>query len=108
MEQNVEYTQKGMEDIRKANESSMLITTSNEQLVEQVHAVDKVAHIIKEKSDEMSNNMKQISNNTQMNCDAVEHVTAASQENSAGVESLAEIVEQIKGISEQLNKVVQG
>ncbi|MBQ6815044.1 MAG: hypothetical protein IJP13_05860 [Lachnospiraceae bacterium] len=108
MEQNVQYTQKGMEDIRKANESSMLITTSNEQLVEQVHAVDKVAHIIKEKSDEMSNNMKQISNNTQMNCDAVEHVTAASQENSAGVESLAEIVEQIKGISEQLNKVVQG
>lgn len=108
MEQNVQHTQKGMEDIRKANESSMLITTSNEQLVEQVHAVDKVAHIIKEKSDEMSNNMKQISNNTQMNCDAVEHVTAASQENSAGVESLAEIVEQIKGISEQLNKVVQG
>ena len=50
--------------------------------------------------------MKQISNNTQLNCNAVEHVSAATQENSAGTEGLAEIVEQIKGLSEQLNKVV--
>ena len=52
--------------------------------------------------------MKLISDNTQQNCNAVEHVSAATQENSAGTESLADIVERIKELSEQLNKVVQG
>lgn len=35
-------------------------------------------------------------------------MSAATQENRAGTESLAEIVEKIKGLSEELNKVVQG
>ena len=108
MEQNAIYTQKGMESIQKANESAAIITSSNEELVNQVHEIDKVAEILKEKSSEVADNMKQISDNTQENCNAVEHVSAATQENSAGTESLADIVEQIKGLSEQLNKVVQG
>ncbi len=108
MEQNAIYTNNGMESIQKANESSTLITSSNEELAQQIHAIDHAAEILREMSGEVSNGMKQISMNTQQNCNAVEHVTAASQENSAGTESLAEIVEQIKGLSEQLNKVVQG
>ena len=107
MEKNVLSTQNGMDSIQKANESSALITASNKELAEQIHAIDKVAEIIREKSDEVSMGMKQISDNTQQNCDAVEHVTAATQENTAGTESLAEIVEQIKGLSDKLNKVVQ-
>ena len=108
MEQNSIYTQKGMDSIQKANESAAVITSSNEELVEQIHEIDKVAEIIKEKSGEVAENMKQISDNTQENCNAVEHVSAATQENSAGTESLADIVEKIKGLSEQLNKAVQG
>lgn len=45
--------------------------------------------------------MKQISNNTQENCNAVEQVSAATQENTAGTESLAEIVEQIHMLSDK-------
>ncbi len=108
MEENVLYTQNGMESIQKANESSVLITSSNEELAQQIHAIDRAAEIIRKKSGEVSESMKQISQNTQKNCDAVEHVTAATQENSAGTESLAEIVEQIKGLAQQLNTVVQG
>ena len=52
--------------------------------------------------------LNKISNNTQRNCDAVELVTAATQENSAGTESLAEIVDKIAGLTERLNNVVQG
>lgn len=107
MEQNVLYTQKGMDSIQKANESASVITSSNEELVEQIHEIDKAADIIREKSGEVADNMRQISDNTQQNCSAVEHVSAATQENSAGTEGLANIVEQIKGLSEQLNKVVQ-
>lgn len=108
MEKNVRLTQTGMESIQKANESAMLITSSNKELAKQIYEIDKVAEVIKEKSGEVSGSMNQISNNTLQNCNALEHVTAASQENSAGAESLAEIVEQIKDLSGQLNKVVQG
>lgn len=108
MEQNAVNTKNGMESIQKANESATLITASNEELTEQVHAIDKVAEVIREKSGEVADNMRQISNNTQENCNAVEQVSAATQENSAGAESLAEIVEQIKELSDKLNKVVQG
>jgi len=107
MDKNVVLTQSGMENIQKVNETSSFITSSNEELVVQIHAIDETASVIREKSDEASENMKRISNNTQQNCNAVEHVSAASQENSAGAESLAEIVEQIKVISEKLYKVVQ-
>lgn len=107
MEQNAHYTQKGMESIQKANESASVITSSNEELVEQIHEIDKAAEIIREKSGEVAENMKQISNNTQQNCDAVSQVSSATQENDAGTESLAGIVEQIKELSEQLKQVVQ-
>lgn len=107
MEQNAVYTQKGMDSIEKVNESTGIITSSNEELAGQVHEIDKAAESIRSKSDEVAHNMKQISNNTQQNCGAVEQVSAATQENSAGTESLAEIVEKIKDLSEQLNKVVQ-
>lgn len=107
MDENVRCTENGMESIQKANESSVLITSSNEELAKQIHAIDKAAEVIREKSEAVADGMKIISDNTQQNCNAVEHVSAASQENSAGTESLAEIVEQIKVLSEQLNKVVQ-
>ncbi len=107
MEQNALLTQNGMESIQKANESSVMIKASNEELTQQIHSINTTAEIIRRKSDEVSDSMKQISDNTQQNCNAVEHVTAATQENSAGTESLAEIVEQIKGLSAQLNEVVQ-
>jgi len=108
MEQNVRCTQNGMESIQKANESSTLITSSNEELAGQIHAIDKTAEIIRKKSGEVADSMKKISENTQQNCTAVEQVTAASEENTAGAESLAEIVEQIHKLSQQLNQVVQG
>lgn len=108
MELNVTFTQNGMESIEKANASTTLITSSNQELVTQIRSIDKTTQIIQQKSGEISSGMKKIHDNTQQNCSAVEQVTAATQENTAGTETLAEIVEQIKGLSEQLNKVVQG
>lgn len=108
MSANAKNAKAGMESIQLANESATLITSSNEELVGQIHEIDKAAEVIKEKSNEVSDRMQQISSNTQVNCNAVEQVSAATQENTAGTESLANIVEQIKGLSEELNKVVQG
>lgn len=108
MEQSATLAEHGMESIQKANESAALVTGSNEEMVEQILAIDKAAEVIQHKSSEVAAGMKQISNNTQENCGAVEQVTAATQENSAAAAGLADIVEQIKGLSEQLNQVVQG
>ena len=108
MGENVIFTENGMESIRKANESATRITVSNEELEKQIHLIDTVAGEIKTSSDEVAENMKQINDNTQQNCGAVELVTASAQENTAGTEKLAEIVEQIRVLSERLNKVVQG
>jgi len=107
MKENAKNAKAGMESIGKANESATMITSSNEELVEQIHEIDKAAEVIREKSNEVAERMQQISSNTQENCNAVEQVSAATQENSAGTESLANVVLQIKELSEQLNKVVQ-
>lgn len=107
MDENVIYTKRGIESIQKANESSVIITSSNEELVGQVHEIDRVAENIRKRSGEVAGSMKQIRDNTQLNCSAAEHVSEATLENSAGTESLADIVEHIKGLSEELNKVVQ-
>lgn len=107
MDENAKNAKAGMESISKANESATRITTSNEELVVQIHEIDKAAEVIREKSNEVADRMQQISGNTQANCTAVEQVSAATQENSAGTESLANVVLQIKELSEQLNKVVQ-
>lgn len=108
MEQNAVYAKKGMDSIKKANESAAIITSSNEELTKQVHEIDRVAEIIREKSGEAADNMELIRNNTKENCSAVEQVSAATQENTAGTESLAQIVEKVEELTKQLNQVVQG
>ena len=108
MEKNVSFTESGMESIRLANESAILIAASNVELEKQIHAIEKIAETIKESSDEVADSMKQINDNTQKNCSAVEQVTASSQENAAGTQSLAEIVDKISVLSNQLNEVVNG
>lgn len=108
MEQNAALTEAGMESIHKADESAAFITASNQEMAGQIRSIDEVAQIIKGKSIEAADSMRQISDNTQKNCDAVGQVSAATQENSAGTESLVQMVDQIKGLSARLNEVVQG
>ncbi|MBQ9764879.1 MAG: hypothetical protein IJW18_01620 [Lachnospiraceae bacterium] len=108
MKENVLCTENGMASIQKANESATLITSSNKELEQKIHSIDEVTGKIKLSSDEIAGRMKQINDNTQQNCTAVEQVTASAQENTAGAETLADIVEQIKVLSEELNNVVQG
>lgn len=106
MEQNELYARRGTENIQKANESSAQITSFNEELIGKIHDIDNTAKIIQKKSGEFSDGMEQISSNTQQNCEAVQNVSSDTQENTVGTARLAEIVGQIKELSEQLNKVI--
>ena len=107
MEQNVTYTQSGMESIRKANESAHTVAVSNGELVKQIQEIDRVAEKIQRRSGRVADAMKKISYNTQQNCAAVEQISAATEENSAGMESLSEFVENIRESMEQLSALVQ-
>ena len=107
MEQNVQFTELGLNGIRMANQSTSLITTSNEEMEGQIYAINRAAEIIKEKSSEVAESMRQVRENTRENCNAVEHVSAATEENSAATESLNQVVENIKVLSQQLNYVIQ-
>lgn len=106
MEKNETYAKKGSENIQKANESSEQITLFNEELAGKIHDIDSNATVIRKRSGEISDNMKQMSETVLKNCDAVEHVSADTQENTAGTERLTEIVGQIKELSEQLKQVI--
>lgn len=106
MEKNEAYARKGTENIRKANETSTLITSYNEELAGKIHDIDNTAQVIRERSGEISGSMKQVRNNTQQNCDAALHVSSDTQENTAGTERLVEIVGQIRELSEQLKKEI--
>lgn len=108
MEQNVIHTQSGLESIRKANESTTTITASNSELANQIHEIDKMANIIRERTGEVAEAMDRISDNTQKNCAAVEQISAATQENCAGMTSLSTCVDHIRVSSEELNVLVQG
>ena len=107
MEANTKLTQNGLENINKANDSTVLVSTSNEEMVEQILSIKAAAEVIAQKSNLIAENMKQIRDNAQQNCDAVEQVTSASTTSSEAANSLAEIVKQIEELSEQLNRVVR-
>ena len=99
MEQSVRLTEAGMESIREVGNSTAVITTSNRQMSEQILEMDKTVENIREQSDEVAKGMGQVNVNTQGNYNAIEHVTTATQENSAGVEEIERMVERIADLA---------
>ena len=96
MEHSVQLTMAGMDRIEEVGNSTALITASNSQMSEQILEMDKTVENIKSQSDEVAKGMEQVHSNTQGNYNAVEHVAAATQENTAGVAEIENLVERIK------------
>ena len=108
MELSTELTQTGMESIQEVGSSTALITSSNIEMASQINEMEKTTECIRKESSEVAFSMDQVNQNTQKNYSAIEHVTAATQENSAGVAEIEKMVERIKDLAEELNQVVQG
>lgn len=107
MEESVHLTQDGLGQIRVAKESANNISSSNAEMADQVTKMDEIAKTVMQHGTDVANRIKQVRNNTVKNLEAVEQVTAATQENSASIENIAEMVDQIQDLSVQLNHVVQ-
>ena len=67
---------------------------------EQILEMDKTVENIRELSCEVAKGMEQVNVNMQSNYGAIEHVAAATQENSAGVEEIESMVERIKELAQ--------
>lgn len=107
MEQSAGLTKVGMESIKNAGDSAAIITDFNGKMSEQIISMDKIANMVGEMSGEIATGMEQISTNTHQNYSAIEQVTAATEENSAGTESIVNMVDQIRELADVLEQVVK-
>ena len=99
MEQSVSLTETGMTSIKEVGSSTAVITTSNEQMTAQIMEMDHTVENIWMQSDKVAKGMQQVDINTRNNYQAIEQVNAATQENSAGVEMIEEMVVRIRELA---------
>lgn len=102
MENSAELTKKGKQGIEDVGKSTTIITSSNRKMSEQIVEMEKTTELIREKSSRMASGMQQINQSTQGNYSAIEHVTAATQENSAGIAEIDKMVARIRTLAKQL------
>lgn len=102
MEQSAELTQNGMESIQEVGKTTTVMTTSNQRMSQQIVEMEKTTESIRSNSHELAEGMKQISDNTKENYKSIEHVTAASQENAAGIREIEKMVRQIDELARTL------
>lgn len=99
MEQSVKLTETGMCSIQKVGDSTAMITGANDQMTRQIMEMDKTVEDIRIHSSEVASSMEQVNINTKSNYQAIEHVTAATQENSAGAQAIEDMVVRIRTLA---------
>jgi len=107
MDQSAALTRNGLDQIRSMEGSSQIIAASNENMADQIDQMNEITKTVYQHGKEVSNHMDQVQRNITNNCSAVEQVTAASQENSASIENITNMVMKIKNISEELNEIIR-
>lgn len=104
MDQSVQLTRNGMQDIRNVQGSTEKITLSNKELSEQMAEVEKTTEAVRSRSCDIAEGMRQVNGSTKENCSAVEQVASATQENRAGIEEIERMVLKVKELAENLHE----
>ena len=102
MEQSTQLTQKGMQSIQDAGKTSTAITSSNQKMSSQMKEMEQTTESIRRRSGEVAASMNEVNGNTISNYEAIEHVSAATEENSAGVAEIEKMVQQIEQLAQEL------
>lgn len=103
MEKSVELTVEGKENIESVQETSEIMFKSNQQIAAEIANMSDIADNASMNGKETSKNINDISGNVEKNCNAVESMTAATQENTAEMGTLFDMVEKIKDLAQELN-----
>ncbi len=102
MECSTNLTENGLAQIKEAEESTNIITVSNEEMSKQIDQLDIIAKQILDSGKQVADAMHFVHKNTDLNLNAVEQVTSATLESSKGTEKLVEMVTRIQEMAEQL------
>lgn len=102
MECSTNLTENGLSQIKEAEESTNIITVSNEEMSKQIDQLDIIAKQILDSGKQVADAMHFVHKNTDLNLNAVEQVTSATLESSKGTEKLVEMVTRIQEMAEQL------
>ncbi|MDD5994733.1 MAG: methyl-accepting chemotaxis protein [Clostridiales bacterium] len=102
MKQSTQLTQKGMQSIQDAGKTSTAITSSNQKMSSQMKEMEQTTESIRRRSGEVAASMNEVNGNTISNYEAIEHVSAATEENSAGVAEIEKMVQQIEQLAQEL------
>lgn len=102
MGESVELTEEGSRQIKEAENSTNMITNSNEEMSAQICRLDEIAKQLLGEEKKVTDAMHRVHENTDISLHAVEQVTAATWESSRGAEKLVVLVEQVRNLAEQL------
>lgn len=102
MEKNSILTRDGMESMEQVKRSAQYIRESNTEIARHIADMNRVIGSVAENGESVTQKLGDVSGNVRNNCDAVQHMTAAIEENSAGTATLGHMVKSIKTMAEEL------
>ncbi len=107
MEKNAVLTREGMKSMEQMKVSAGQISVSNGEISKNISEMNNVMASVAESGETVSQKLISVSGNIENNCGAVQHMAAAIEENSAGTETLGEMVKNIKTMAVELEKLTQ-
>ena len=105
MERNSSLTRAGMESMEQMRLSAEQISLSNGEISEHIADMNRVIGSVSDSGESVSEKLISVSANIENNCGAVQQVAAAIEENSAGTQTLGDMVRDIKVMAAELEKL---
>lgn len=105
MEKNTALTRDGMESMTQVKQSAQYISDSNTEIARHILEMNSVIASVTESGESVSQKLVDVSGNVRNNCEAVQHMAAAIEENSAGTANLSSMVKSIKTMAEELENL---
>lgn len=105
MEKNAALTRDGMESMEQVRHSAQEISNANAAIALHIADMNRVIGNVANHGESITQKLADVSGNVRNNCDAVQHMTAAIEENSAGTENLGNMVKSIKTMAEELESL---
>ncbi|MCM1298066.1 MAG: methyl-accepting chemotaxis protein [[Eubacterium] siraeum] len=105
MEQNFALTRQSMENMELIKSSADKLSRSNSEISENMGCITEIISHVAQSSDQVTNRLADVSENISNNYTAVISVSETIGQNSRDIESLSNLVKDIRLLSEQLSEL---
>ena len=105
MEQSVELTQTGLNSINEVEEEFTRIMSSNIEMASKIVDMVEINRVIRRNGRDIADYMNRVKDTIENNFGVVEHVSAATQQSSAGAKVLVNMVDNINKMANQLANI---